>query len=108
MLCVEQMLTTGGGWQDQVGGLIGGIVHGQSHPELPLRVNIEKLDLTSDSLAKLQSHLALIYTGKIRLAKNLLQNVLRNWYARDVDVLDTFKKLYHNSFTFVEAIKNGN
>ena len=25
VLCLEQMMTTGGGWQDQVGGLVGGI-----------------------------------------------------------------------------------
>ena len=35
VLCLEQMLTTGGGWQDQVGGLWGGIKLVTTAPGLP-------------------------------------------------------------------------
>uniref|UniRef100_A0A8C7FLA5 Fucose kinase n=1 Tax=Oncorhynchus kisutch TaxID=8019 RepID=A0A8C7FLA5_ONCKI len=38
VLHLEQMLTTGGGWQDQVGGLVGGVKVARSKACLPLRV----------------------------------------------------------------------
>uniref|UniRef100_A0A663MMZ1 Fucose kinase n=1 Tax=Athene cunicularia TaxID=194338 RepID=A0A663MMZ1_ATHCN len=43
VLHLEQRLTTGGGWQDQVGGLVPGIKIGRSKAQLPLRVEVEKI-----------------------------------------------------------------
>eukprot|EP00965_Chrysotila_dentata_P036780 1223934-Pleurochrysis_carterae.AAC.3 len=37
-MVVEQMLTTGGGWQDQVGGIVPGIKRCSSAAKLPLVV----------------------------------------------------------------------
>uniref|UniRef100_A0A4W3IKW1 Fucose kinase n=1 Tax=Callorhinchus milii TaxID=7868 RepID=A0A4W3IKW1_CALMI len=48
VLHLEQMLTTGGGWQDQVGGLVPGIKIGRSKPHLPLRVEVEPIAVTDD------------------------------------------------------------
>uniref|UniRef100_H2YTS9 Uncharacterized protein n=1 Tax=Ciona savignyi TaxID=51511 RepID=H2YTS9_CIOSA len=47
VLLVEQMLTTGGGWQDQVGGCLGGIKIGRSANTLPLHVTVEMLCIES-------------------------------------------------------------
>lgn len=63
----------GGGWQDQVGGLFGGVKIARSAAQLPLRVEVEQLSLSQDFLSVLQQHLLLVYTGKTRLARNLLQ-----------------------------------
>uniref|UniRef100_U3JY51 Fucose kinase n=1 Tax=Ficedula albicollis TaxID=59894 RepID=U3JY51_FICAL len=43
VLHLEQRLTTGGGWQDQVGGLVPGIKIGRSKAQLPLRVEVEQI-----------------------------------------------------------------
>ena len=67
------MLTTGGGWQDQVGGLVGGVKVGHSAASLPLTVDIKELNISDDTLKCLNEHLLLVYTGKTRLAKNMLQ-----------------------------------
>uniref|UniRef100_H3CAG6 L-fucose kinase n=1 Tax=Tetraodon nigroviridis TaxID=99883 RepID=H3CAG6_TETNG len=82
VLHLEQVLTTGGGWQDQVGGLVGGIKVGRSRASLPLRVEVERLRPPEDFLGSLEQHLLLVYTGKTRLARNLLQDVVRSWYSR--------------------------
>lgn len=63
----------GGGWQDQVGGLFGGVKVGRSRPSLPLRVEVERLRLSEDFLQAVEQRLLLVYTGKTRLARNLLQ-----------------------------------
>lgn len=107
VLGVEQLLTTGGGWQDQVGGLMGGINRGFSDASLPLHVNVKSIPVSSSFVEILNRHLLLINTGKVRLAKNLLQvnNVIRNWYARDPTIVDCFKELLSSSLQLEEALK---
>jgi len=39
----------------------------------------------------------LIYSGTVRLAKNLLQNVIHNWYIRDQSIIDCFNQLIINA-----------
>lgn len=79
VLKVEQCMTTGGGWQDQLGGLVGGAKLCTCPPSLPLRVSCRPLELSDDVVGVLNDHLQLIFTGKVRLAKNLLRDVLRRW-----------------------------
>lgn len=52
---------------------MGGIKVGRSRASLPLRVDVERLRPPEDFLVSLQQHLLLVYTGKTRLARNLLQ-----------------------------------
>nr|XP_042716174.1 L-fucose kinase isoform X5 [Chrysemys picta bellii] len=73
VLHLEQVLTTGGGWQDQVGGLVPGIKIGRSKALLPLKVEVEQIPVPEGFPQTLNQHLLLIYTGKTRLARNLLQ-----------------------------------
>jgi len=94
VLVVEQLLTTGGGWQDQVGGLHPGINLGSSPANTEVQVRVEPLAADENFLVKLQSRLLLLYTGKPRLAKNLLQNVIRNWYSQDEQIVKCFKDNY--------------
>lgn len=63
----------GGGWQDQVGGLVPGIKIGRSKAQLPLRVEVEQILVPDGFIQTLNDHLLLVYTGKTRLARNLLQ-----------------------------------
>uniref|UniRef100_A0A3P8Z5B0 L-fucose kinase n=1 Tax=Esox lucius TaxID=8010 RepID=A0A3P8Z5B0_ESOLU len=97
VLHLEQMLTTGGGWQDQVGGLVGGVKLGRSKACLPLRVEVECLPLSEDFLLSLQQHLLLVYTGKTRLARNLLQDTVRRWYSRVPSIVENAGKLVENA-----------
>ena len=74
VLRVEQMLTTGGGWQDQIGGVVGGVkACSCAAASLPLSVCTRPLPLSATAIAALEAHLQLVYTGKTRLARNLLQ-----------------------------------
>ncbi|CAH2323870.1 L-fucose kinase isoform X1 [Pelobates cultripes] len=108
VLYLEQVLTTGGGWQDQVGGLIPGVKIGRSAPQLPLRVRVDEIQLPEGFLQTLNQHLLLVYTGKTRLARNLLQDVLRNWYARLPDIVQNTDALVNNAELCAEAFRTGN
>ncbi|XP_050955156.1 L-fucose kinase isoform X2 [Labeo rohita] len=107
VLYLEQILTTGGGWQDQVGGLFGGVKLARSAAKLPLRVEVEQLSLTQDFLSVLQQHLLLVYTGKTRLARNLLQDVVRSWYARLPSIVQNAEQLVTNAEECAEACRKG-
>uniref|UniRef100_A0A667XHV5 L-fucose kinase n=1 Tax=Myripristis murdjan TaxID=586833 RepID=A0A667XHV5_9TELE len=97
VLYLEQILTTGGGWQDQVGGLVGGVKVGRSKATLPLKVEVECLRPPDDFLVSLEQHLLLVYTGKTRLARNLLQDVVRSWYSRLPSMVQNAQQLVANA-----------
>ena len=82
VLMVEQMLTTGGGWQDQVGALTGGAKIGRSAAALPLHVSVEQITVNPAFYETLNLHLVGVFTGRPRLARNLLQDVIRRWYDK--------------------------
>ncbi|XP_072278918.1 L-fucose kinase isoform X2 [Pyxicephalus adspersus] len=107
VLHLEQVLTTGGGWQDQVGGLIPGVKIGRSAPELPLQVMVELIELPEGFVETINKHLLLVYTGKTRLARNLLQDVLRNWYARLPDIMLNVDALVSNAELCAKAFRAG-
>lgn len=52
---------------------MGGVKVGRSRASLPLRVEVERLHPPEEFLASLEQHLLLVYTGKTRLARNLVQ-----------------------------------
>uniref|UniRef100_A0AAY4CRP9 L-fucose kinase n=1 Tax=Denticeps clupeoides TaxID=299321 RepID=A0AAY4CRP9_9TELE len=103
VLYLEQVLTTGGGWQDQVGGLVGGVKLARSRAGLPLRVEVEQLSLSEEFLTSLQQRLLLVYTGKTRLARNLLQDVVRSWYCRLPSIVQNTEQLVRNTEECAQA-----
>ena len=87
VLCMEQMMSTGGGWQDQIGGVTDGIKYITSRPGLKQNVHVEHVALEENVLAELNSRFALIYTGQRRLARNLLRDVVGRYIGNEPDTL---------------------
>lgn len=116
-LRLEQILTTGGGWQDQVGGLYPGVKVSYCPAALPINVRVLPVTASSGagagasdsadaSIDMLDRHLVLVYTGRTRLAKNLLQRVLQQWSLRDDDVPQIVTDLCRNAEAAAHAIEN--
>ncbi len=76
-LALEQMLTTGGGWQDQAGGLFRGIKLVETAEGLTQKPTLSWLPdhLFGHEFANQQ--ILLYYTGVTRLAKNILSEIVR-------------------------------
>nr|XP_053653873.1 L-fucose kinase-like [Cherax quadricarinatus] len=72
-LCIEQWLTTGGGWQDQVGGLVGGGKLGVSSQGTPVTVSTYNIPLSHTFVTSINQHLLLLYTGKVSKLMTTLQ-----------------------------------
>ena len=79
VLCMEQIMSTGGGWQDQVGGLCPGIKLITTDAGLEQHIQVEPINVAPENLKELQERFALIYTGQRRLARNLLRDVVGNY-----------------------------
>lgn len=86
-LLLEQRLSTGGGWQDQVGGLVGGVKSTITAPGIPQRPIIEALPLSDAQYEALQDRLVVYYSGQQRLARDILRRVEGRWLAREPAVL---------------------
>ncbi len=93
---LEQMMTTGGGWQDQAGGLFSGAKLLVSGPGLRQRVRVYPVQWTAARQAEFEQQVVLYYTGIRRVARDLLRQVVGRYLAREtacVQVLHSIKTL---------------
>jgi fucokinase len=79
---VEQLLTTGGGWQDQCGCLRGGFKISRSCGTLPMVVTKTVLPVPPKFIDLFEKHTFLVYTGVPRLARDTLMNALKRHSAQ--------------------------
>lgn len=83
VLCMEQLMSTGGGWQDQVGGLTPGIKMLTTKPSLKQQIVCTPCAISEDTLQELNDRYCIIYTGQRRLARNLLREVILRYISND-------------------------
>lgn len=76
-LALEQMLTTGGGWQDQVGGIFRGFKMIETAPGLAQKMTLRWLPEHLFASEYANRSILLYYTGLTRLAKNILREIVR-------------------------------
>jgi galactokinase/mevalonate kinase-like predicted kinase len=79
-LALEQMLTTGGGWQDQVGGLTRGLKLGETEPGLQQVPVIRWLSTHLFEDPRTRNCMLLYYTGITRVAKGILAEIVRGMF----------------------------
>ncbi|GAY45752.1 hypothetical protein CUMW_091760 [Citrus unshiu] len=100
VLLLEQLMGTGGGWQDQIGGLYPGIKFTSSFPGIPLRLQVIPLLASPQLILELQQRLLVVFTGQVRLAHQVLQKVVTRYLQRDNLLISSIKRL-------TELAKNG-
>ena len=72
VLVLEQFMGTGGGWQDQIGGLYPGIKFTASFPGDPLRLQVIPLLASPQLIRELQQRLLVVFTGQVSMHSFLL------------------------------------
>ncbi|NQU24575.1 MAG: hypothetical protein HQ567_25105, partial [Candidatus Nealsonbacteria bacterium] len=83
VLQLEQTLTTGGGWQDQIGGAVDGVKLITTRPGMIPHPVIEFVPADVLDPAQNGGRTLLYYTGLTRLAKNILGRVVGRHLDRD-------------------------
>ncbi|XP_051145583.1 bifunctional fucokinase/fucose pyrophosphorylase isoform X2 [Andrographis paniculata] len=107
VLVLEQVMGTGGGWQDQVGGLYPGIKFTSSFPGVPLRLQVNPLLASPQLITELQQRLLVVFTGQVRLAHQVLQKVVVRYLQRDNLLVSSIRRLVELAKVGREAMMNG-
>lgn len=105
-LVLEQLLTTGGGWQDQVGGVLPSIKLVESRPGLEQRLAINWLPerLISEHANR---DMMLYYTGITRVAKGILHTVARRMFLNDHEQLGILREIGDLAKQGAQAVQLG-
>ncbi len=93
---LEQRMTTGGGWQDQAGGVFPGVKLVTSRPGPRQQLRVAPVGWSSRHRQEFLDRFLLHYTGLVRVAKDLLTQVVGGYLAREVEkvqVLHSIKTL---------------
>jgi fucokinase len=104
---LEQRMTTGGGWQDQAGGIFPGAKLTVTGPGLHQRIRVQPLLWTPERRREFEERVVLYYTGIQRVARGLLRQVVGRYLAREtasVQVLHSIKTL---AMEMVYAMQDG-
>jgi len=93
VLCMEQIMSTGGGWQDQIGGLSSGIKYITSRPSMHQHMRVEKIEMDAETQKELSERFAIIYTGQRRLARNLLRDVVGRYIGNVPEAVEALNNI---------------
>ncbi len=107
VLCMEQIMSTGGGWQDQVGGLTSGIKLLTSAPGMDQQIHSSPLKVPEEAMKELQERFALIYTGQRRLARNLLRDVVGNYIGANPQSLAALREMKPTAVLMAHYLERG-
>jgi galactokinase/mevalonate kinase-like predicted kinase len=94
VLRLEQELTTGGGWQDQVGGVLTGVKMITTEPGLVPNPFIQYVPPDVLDPRANGGQTLLYYTGLRRLAKNILRDVVGSYLDRDRTGMETLRQIH--------------
>ena len=108
VLAMEQIMSTGGGWQDQVGGVLGGIKYITSEPGLDQKIKVTKVNISEETKKELDKRFCLIYTGQRRLARNLLRDVVGRYVGGDPDSLYALNEIQKVAALMRFELERGN
>ncbi len=104
-LALEQLLTTGGGWQDQMGGLLHGVKLLQTQPGFQQQPMVRWLsDGIYTQTEYSQCHL-LYYTGIRRTAKDILAEIVRGMFLNRHDEIALLREMKAHAMEMCEAIQ---
>ncbi len=106
-LLLEQLVTTGGGWQDQAGGLFPGVKLIETQPGTDQTVSVRWAPDHLFSPGQAGGRMLLYYTGITRLAKTILQDIVRGMFLGDAHILACLRNIGHNAEATYEALQRG-
>ena len=108
VLCMEQIMSTGGGWQDQVGGLTPGVKLVHTTPGIKQNILVDHIVIPEEAKAELQERFALIYTGQRRLARNLLREIVGAYIGSKKNSLDVLYEIQKSAILMKFELEKGN
>ena len=107
-LILEQLLTTGGGWQDQYGGVLHGLKLLQTGEGFNQNPSVRWLPEYLFTDLQYQGCHLLYYTGITRTAKNILAEIVQGMFLNSATHLRLLSEMKTHALDMFEAIQCGN
>lgn len=104
-LMLEQMLTTGGGWQDQFGGVLGGVKLLQTGRGFDQSPQVRWLPNDLWTQPEYRACHLLYYTGITRTAKSILAEIVRRMFLNHHEELSLLREMKAHTMEMYEAIQ---
>ena len=104
-LMLEQMLTTGGGWQDQFGGVLGGVKLLQTGRGFDQSPQVRWLPNDLWTQPEFRACHLLYYTGITRTAKSILAEIVRRMFLNHHEELSLLREMKVHTMEMYEAIQ---
>lgn len=104
-LVLEQMLTTGGGWQDQFGGVLGGVKLLQTNSGFDQSPQVRWLPNDLWLQPEYRPCHLLYYTGITRTAKRILAEIVRRMFLNHGGELRLLREMKEHTMEMYEAIQ---
>lgn len=104
-LILEQLLTTGGGWQDQYGGVFAGVKLCESEAGSQNNIAVKWLPEHLFTNNEYQGRWLLYYTGITRVAKNILEEIVRGMFLNEAKRISVVDAIKNHSYAMAEAIQ---
>ncbi len=108
VLCMEQIMSTGGGWQDQVGGLTPGVKLVHTTPGIKQNIRVDHIEIPEEARKELQERFVLIYTGQRRLARNLLREVVGGYIGSKKNSIEVLYEIQKSAVLMKFELEKGN
>ena len=104
-LMLEQMLTTGGGWQDQFGGILSGVKLLQTGRGFDQSPKVRWLPNDLWTQPEYRACHLLYYTGITRTAKSILAEIVRRMFLNHSGEIRQLREMKEHTMEMYEAIQ---
>jgi galactokinase/mevalonate kinase-like predicted kinase len=104
-LMLEQMLTTGGGWQDQFGGILSGVKLLQTGRGFDQSPKVRWLPNDLWTQPEYRACHLLYYTGITRTAKSILAEIVRRMFLNHSGEIRQLREMKDHTMEMYEAIQ---
>jgi galactokinase/mevalonate kinase-like predicted kinase len=104
-LALEQLITAGGGWQDQFGGILPGVKLLVTEPGIEQLPVVKPLPDTLFTAPGYKPCHLLYYTGITRTAKGILSQIVQRMFSKDMAQSGLLTEIKEHAFAMANAIQ---
>ena len=102
---LEQRMQTGGGWQDQIGGLLPGVKLVSTRPGADQTPTFRAVPFDAEGKRDITSRCLLYFTGQKRMARNILSNVVNRYVSRADGILGIVSALKRGAAAAADCLE---
>lgn len=101
----EQIMKTGGGWQDQTGGLVSGMKITSSEAGTEQKLSVKKISLSENFEKFISEKFILIPTGQRHFGRFIVSDVAARYFEKNEEALSAYAEMKVLNGRFLKSIE---